>query len=165
MDAGAGFTAAVTSTLDATIAVTHGNQTIVNGWVSFDFIGADGDGDSIDDAEELYRNQIDWILSPGPTLEITGPCPGPVTIAGSGFTPGERIAVYRGSGTGFPAVPGGACAGAASGFGSFIKFHGILTADALGEVSISPTVPSGACGQGMQMQQLDTCVLTNVAPF
>ena len=53
-------------------------------------------------------------LAGGPTLDVSGSCPGVLSITASGFTPGGNVAVLTGVGTGSDMIPGGQCAGVVS---------------------------------------------------
>ena len=148
------------------IAVTNSDTTIVNGFTFDNYRAADNDGDGDLDMVEVLEAEMAFLTGGGSDrLTISGTCPGGVVIEGTGFAPGESVAVYRGIGSGAAPVPGGPCAGTTTGFGSLLKFHGTASADATGTVTISPTVPAPACGQAMQMQSMATCGFTNVAPF
>jgi hypothetical protein len=95
----------------------------------------------------------------GPTMSVSGTCPGTMTLSGSGMTASGAVAIVYGPSGSFT-VPGGSCAGlvldiAAPSLGA------VVTADAAGDVSISPSIPGAACGSTVQMIDLTACAATN----
>jgi hypothetical protein len=49
------------TTTNAAIVATNSGQTIVNGFLSYDWQNTDDDGDGVKDMHELYSNEIIWI--------------------------------------------------------------------------------------------------------
>ena len=97
----------------------------------------------------------------GPTLAVEGRCPGPVSITGTGYTPGGSVAVLHGTGPGSTRIPAGPCAGTVSGLAG-LRYLMSVPVDRSGEVSLMPTAPDGACGRSLQLLDLSTCLLSGV---
>ena len=95
----------------------------------------------------------------GPTLSVTGACPGPVTIDVSGATPLASVALVYGAGGAFT-IPGGACAGLVLDIAS-PSVGAILSTGPGGDASASVTLPGAACGLTLQAVDLSGCVATN----
>lgn len=96
------------------------------------------------------------------SLSVSGACPGTITIDVSNATPGGSVAIVRGASTGSFTVPGGPCVGTVLGLNSPILLV-TLTADGVGDASISGSAPAAACGAFLQAVDLSTCGTTNVA--
>jgi hypothetical protein len=100
----------------------------------------------------------------GPTVRVGGVCPGVIDIASVDLTPGGNYALLTASGPGNGIVPGGPCAGLASGLNAnSLTFRGVYSANAQGDGSITPNVPAGACGAAVQVLDVATCQFSNVA--
>ncbi|MFT4627681.1 MAG: hypothetical protein ACI8PZ_006368 [Myxococcota bacterium] len=101
------------------------------------------------------------------SLAISGSCPGPMTFDVTGLTPGAEIVLVAGSGPGAARIPAGPCADLSSGLaGPLRKVAGPLRdADRDGRVTLSPTVPGGACGSSLVALELGTCGLTPPVPL
>lgn len=97
---------------------------------------------------------------PGATLTVGGSCPGPASIEGSGLTPGGMVFLLGSAAPGTTAIGGGPCAGTVTALATPSR-RVTLTADGAGGVSISPSLPPGACGKSVQLLDLTSCVLTN----
>lgn len=153
---------AATGPAGNTVVVTLGDSVIVNGFLPYDFQTTDRDRDGVVDVEELYAAQINYLLGAGgPSLTISGSCPGPMRIEVSGMTPRGDYAILSSARTGATAMPAGPCAGGVTGLGS-LTLRALLTADASGNGVISPSIPAGACGNVVQVVDLSTCALTPV---
>lgn len=96
----------------------------------------------------------------GPTLDISGSCPGVLSIMGSGFTPRGNVAVLKGSGLGSDAMPAGPCAGGRTNL-SGLGFVTIVAADAGGNISVSPSIGGPLCGSYVQFVDTASCALSN----
>jgi hypothetical protein len=94
-----------------------------------------------------------------PKMQFNGTCPGPMTLEGKGFEPGGSIAVLKGTGPGNDIMPAGPCAGDATGL-SGLSYVTSLTADSLGEILLTPSIPANLCGSSIQLVDLATCELT-----
>lgn len=98
----------------------------------------------------------------GPTLSLSGSCPGASTASVTGATPGGRVAIALSAGTGSFVIPGGPCGGTVLGLAATPSLIAILTANGGGSVSISGNLPAGLCGRYLQAVDLATCTPTNV---
>jgi hypothetical protein len=149
------------------IAVTNGDSTIVNGFMCDDYLVSDGDGDGIMDMVELYGNEMAFLLESGPTLAISGAgCPGPMLFTVTGASGGGPVAILSANGTGSAAVPGGPCVGTPTGLaGAGLALRAIVTADPLGNASLSPSIPGGACGAVVQVLDVASCTVSNTSGF
>jgi hypothetical protein len=94
-------------------------------------------------------------------LDIAGTCPGPVDVFASNLTPGGQVALLTGRGPGADVIPAGPCAGRNSDLGG-ITFRGLFSADANGELLLTPTLSGAVCGASVQMLDVATCSLTNL---
>ncbi len=106
-----------------------------------------------------------YVMSLGPVapqLELTGTCPGILTVEVAFASPlGSVAMVYGPSGT--FVVPNGPCAGLVLDIDS-PTLAGYYTADAFGELNMSsPPIPSGFCGQVLQAVDVAKCLASNPA--
>ncbi|MFG0329497.1 MAG: DVUA0089 family protein [Phycisphaerales bacterium] len=103
-------------------------------------------------------------VSGGPTLAVSGSCPGVMDLTVTGATPGGRVAFLYAFGTGSQSIPpGNPCEGTTLGLNSSVQLGATANADANGEATVSPNVPAGACGRVfIQAIDLDSCNTTNV---
>lgn len=99
-------------------------------------------------------------LAGGPSLSISGPCPGTIDVEASGLTPGGDVAVLSGRGAGSDVVPGGPCAGALSDL-SGLGLITVVSADGRGDIAVSPSVGGPTCGKHIQFLDLASCALSN----
>ena len=95
----------------------------------------------------------------GLTLASSGSCPGAMTLSVSGAGAGNGVALVYGAAGSFT-IPGGSCAGLALDVTS-PTLGAVLTADAAGDASATPTIPGGACGMTVQAVDLGTCTVSN----
>lgn len=123
-----------------------------------EFLSALTGGDSAFIGEHTY------CASTGPSLTLTGNCPGAVVLDGSGMTPGGAVVILKSLNLGNWIVPGGApaCAGLMLDVVS-PAIQLIVAADASGDISIPANVPAAACGV-VHVQAVDkvSCGPTNV---
>lgn len=100
----------------------------------------------------------------GPTLTISGTCPGPVTLTASNVTGGGNVAFLYAFGTGNFVIPGGfTCAGTQLGLNNSVQLGGTSTADGSGVATFSANAPAQACGRVfLQAIDITTCTTTNV---
>lgn len=98
----------------------------------------------------------------GPSLAVVGGCPGPVTVQGSGMTPGGAVGLGYGTQSAPTVLAGGPCAGTTVQVASALRVL-VLQADAAGAFALGFTLPPAACG-ALYGQALDvaTCAPTNV---
>jgi len=102
----------------------------------------------------------------GPSLSMTGTCPGPVTITVSGATPFGPVIFATGNGPGSFTIPGGAsCAGLIVDLANPTA-RLTVSADLNGDVSLPVTLPPGVCGS-LFVQAIDfsACLVSNVMPL
>ncbi len=103
------------------------------------------------------------------TLTLTPTCPtgGPATIAWSGATPNGRIILIFAGETGAFRVPdGGPCGGTILGLGANliqVVFYG--PTGPTGSRTINTYTGPGACRRYLQLLDLTSCELSNVARF
>jgi len=103
-------------------------------------------------------------LVPFPFLELSGECPGQITVQVSNCTPNGSVAIVRGSGEGTTTIPDGMPCG-----GVVLDVKGasvviVVTADDNGVVVVVGVVPLGACANiKVQAIDLETCNKSNGA--
>lgn len=95
----------------------------------------------------------------GPSLAKTGACPGVMTLAVAGGTPGGRAAVVHGQAGSFT-KPSGTCAGVTLGI-SQPTLAVVLQLDAAGAASLTFNAPGGVCGRTVQAVDVTSCTPTN----
>ena len=99
----------------------------------------------------------------GYTLEITGVCPGQITLEWSGAEPYRQQAFLVSREEGNWKIPDGPCAGTVLGldpqFLYFARLYG--TGDGSGAVNVNMGV--GRCGIYIQLVEVGTCRTSNVA--
>lgn len=114
--------------------------------------------------DSAFIGEHTFCASTGPSLALTGGCPGAAVLDGSGMTPGGAVVIAKSLSLGSWSVPAGApaCAGLMIDIVS-PTIQLILFADANGDVSIPGNIPAAACGN-IHLQGLDkaTCTATNV---
>jgi hypothetical protein len=113
-------------------------------------------------AQEWWVDNVvvdDQAPSGGPSMTVSGTCPGTMTLSGSGMTASGAVAIVYGPAGSFT-VPGGSCAGLVLDIAA-PTLGAVVTADAAGDVSISPSIPGAACGSTVQMIDLTACAATN----
>ncbi len=101
----------------------------------------------------------------GPTLRISGDCPGQVTVAWANATPSRPMGIALANSTGNFVIPGGACAGTQtglSGSGIQLVYQGNTGANGSGQVS--GNAGTAACRKYLQMFVVDgsPCAASNV---
>lgn len=95
-------------------------------------------------------------------LSATGVCPGSVDVDLTGAVPHGDAAFLASDSPGFFVVPGGPCAGTVLNLAT----PSLLvrrTPDADGAVSFTASPPAGACGRRLQVLDLASCLVSNVA--
>ncbi|MCL4196587.1 MAG: hypothetical protein KJZ69_03765 [Phycisphaerales bacterium] len=101
----------------------------------------------------------------GPTLRISGDCPGRVTVAWADATPSRPMGIALANSTGSYTLPGGICAGTQLGLSSSglqLVYSGNTGANGSGQVSSN--AGTGACRKYLQMIVVDgsPCTTSNV---
>lgn len=97
-----------------------------------------------------YENTLD--------LTLSGTCPGVMTITVTGAAPGATIAVVYGNAGSFT-LPSPPCAGVTLDL-DFPNLAGLFTADANGDLVLTPTIPSVVCGWTMQVVDASNCAVS-----
>jgi len=136
----------------------HAYAGLVGVQVAFRYAGDDGHEWAVDNV--IVDNGGNPV---GPTLALTGSCPGTMTLLGSGMTPGGVVALAYATQLGTATVGSArACAGTTIGLLNprSVQF---VVADVNGAFSRALSLPQAACGvvsgQGLD---LTSCVPTNV---
>jgi hypothetical protein len=103
------------------------------------------------------------------SLGLAGTCPSSVEISTSGFTSGGTVSVLRANGEGSAVIPTGPCAGTVLGLStSGLRLWAQFTFDAPpgGQVvRVGPITPASVCDKVIQMVDMTTCEVSNVATF
>lgn len=95
----------------------------------------------------------------GPVLAKSGTCPGPVTLSGSGLTPGSQMALLYGNAGSFT-KPSGACAGLTLAI-SQPTLAAMLPVNGSGNATLAFNSPPAACGRTVQGVDIASCTATN----
>ena len=116
--------------------------------------------------DETNVDNITWGGGTGVQLELTGPCPGIMTVDITGLSPNAGFALIGGSYGGTDLIPGGMCGGVPT----ILTTPTLLVvgaADPFGEASLSANIPAGFCAQGLGIQAVDgpTCRISNGRPL
>ncbi|MFQ5739196.1 MAG: hypothetical protein ACE5JX_09280 [Acidobacteriota bacterium] len=111
-----------------------------------------------------YNLLGNWLLrahgeAEGFGLAVSGSCPGPVTISVTGATPSGLVVIAYGPAGSFT-VPVGPCAGLVLDI-TDPTLAGFFTADARGNLTLSPTPPGEACGLTLQAVDVSTCAVSD----
>jgi len=97
---------------------------------------------------------LPFILSMGGAvgleLTLSGSCPGPVTISGSGATPNAGVGVISSGMPGSDILAAGPCAGSETQLDNPVFFN-VIPSDAMGNVSFTGNAPAGICGRFVQL--------------
>ena len=102
-------------------------------------------------------------LAVPPTADVAGSCPGALTITIDGLTPGGNFVVIASDDVGGHVLPGGPCAGVATGLAPGVVFAGPFSDfDGDGAMVFSPTVGGGACDKLFTVVDLDSCTTSPV---
>lgn len=134
-------------------------------------------------ASDMSRsNDVDYRVTPAPAvffnssggrfatgdglvfgLEVTGRCPGTVSLVWSGATPGRQVALIFASSLGNVIIPQGSpCAGTRLGLGpQNIQLVQTLGSGPNGINAVNGNTSSGACRGHLQLLDLDTCRTSN----
>lgn len=97
----------------------------------------------------------------GPTLAVSGSCPGLISVQISNASAGLSVALLYGRAGGFTQNnPGRPCVGLTLGIRN-PTLLGILTANGSGQAGLQSNVPTAACGLTVQVVDLATCLASN----
>lgn len=143
---------AVSVNLGSLASITNGNFYLMFGQED-NFPYANLDGVGIDDVCVTGSGPS------GPSLALTGTCPGPITVTATNCTPSGHVAFFYGV-AGTYTKPGGLCAGTTLGI-SNPTLASIRTADGSGTASVSVNAPPGICGKTSQIVDVQTCTPSN----
>lgn len=148
--------------------------------------GCDGEGGNGDPASNLWsfsrtfdsQAEIDYVCdvheaigmvgslsvveAGGLTLTVEGACPGDAMITVAGGTPNGRLVMMFSDAAGNEQLPGGPCAGMETGL-EMINILTFFDLDGSGGATLTPTLPSGACGLLLQALDVTTCDLSNTS--
>ena len=98
------------------------------------------------------------------SLSMPGDCPGVVDISVTGVTPGGDVRfLFGGAGEGDDVVGAGGCTGTVTGLAGLRPGPKVTDSDGDGALSFAPSLPGGACGNPVQVLDLTTCTVSNVA--
>ncbi len=98
------------------------------------------------------------------TLDMSGPCPGRITVEVTGLTPGGDAAFITGvAGEGSDTLGMGPCSGTETGLAGLRFLTRIPDSDRDGMLRLRPTVSGPTCSAPFQVLDLATCELSNVA--
>lgn len=100
----------------------------------------------------------------GPTIRLSGDCPGRITIAWSNVTPNRTMGILFASNTGNFTLPGGACGGTTLGLSSSGLRLVNTVSSGSGSGQVSGSAGTGACRGYLQLVIADgsPCSTTNV---
>jgi hypothetical protein len=94
-------------------------------------------------------------------LDLSGTCPGPITMSISDAGPGVSVALLSANGTGVAAVPAGPCVGALLDLApAGLTLRSTLRTDAAGGAVLTPSIPAPACSAWVQVLDLNSCELS-----
>ncbi len=97
----------------------------------------------------------------GPTLSVSGSCPGRITITGTGLTPGGSVQIWSARNPGSTTINTGSCAGTTLDIARARAFN-TRTADSNGNLSVRLNANDAICGRLFQLLDLTTCSTSNV---
>ncbi len=119
--------------------------------------------DSIHWTEDFPYHQFDNVVISigGYGLNVTGRCPGMITVSWSGAMPDVAQGLVFGRDEGATTIPGGPCAGTRLGLqGGVMLVRTLGSGDGSGEASSN--AGTSACGGFLQLVQVGSCRASNV---
>jgi hypothetical protein len=119
--------------------------------LALNFAGLEGTGEIV---IRLFNDGVEV-----PELSVAGTCPGPTDLTFTGFTPGGRVALLKGTAVGSSAIPAGPCAGLSTDLQD-LALHAVFVADGAGQIALSPNLPLAACGRVVQALDVEQCELS-----
>lgn len=102
-------------------------------------------------------------LDGGPSLAVTGTCPGSLQLDVTGATAGGTVGFIYAFNTGSVTIPSGVCAGTQLGLDASAQLVGTATADGTGLATLIGNAPAPACRGIVQAIDVSTCTTSNVA--
>lgn len=129
---------------------------------------SDDDGDGVLWGDDQCPDSApDAVVGPdgcaaGPALDMTGSCPGAMTVELSGLTPGGQVALF--SATTLEPTPtwAGPCLGTVLDVEASSPPRVVVDADGDGTITLAPTLGAAACGRYVQAIDVTTCTTTGV---
>ncbi|MCL4198027.1 MAG: hypothetical protein KJZ69_11110 [Phycisphaerales bacterium] len=106
------------------------------------------------------------ITPPGPTLRLSGDCPGTITVAWSNAPANRQMGIVFASSQGNFTIPGGPCAGTQLGLGTQnLRLVNVVNTGSSGSGSVNGLAGSSACGGYLQLviAEGNPCATSNVA--
>ncbi|MFG0329886.1 MAG: hypothetical protein ACF8PN_08315 [Phycisphaerales bacterium] len=102
-------------------------------------------------------------IAGGFSIEVSGTCPGALTVTATGATAGGTVALVYARNTGSFTIPGGfTCGGTQLGVDATVQLVQTRTADGSGTAVFSGNAPAAACGGVIQAIDAATCDTSNV---
>lgn len=124
-------------------------------------VGSPNDDDNGNGSGSAYIFQRE---PAGPTLIVTGSCPGPMQLLVQGATPRGTVALIASFRMGHFTIPPGPCQGVALDirppFAPGTPL--LLRADAQGEIPFARTISAPLCGISIQVVDAPTCTASNI---
>lgn len=106
------------------------------------------------------------IITAATWLEVTGTCPGPVTIRWAGMTPGGTVTFLSSPNLGTTVIPVGVCTGYSVGLSAPISVRAALPAGPQGRGVLTPNVMSAPlCSHYLQTVDMGSCLASEPAPL
>lgn len=93
-------------------------------------------------------------------LDVTGTCPGTVTVAWSNADPNVQQGIVFGTRLGNTTIPGGVCQGTVLGIAGSVRLVQTVNSGS-GSGSVNGQANSGACGGYLQLVQASNCATSN----
>lgn len=130
--------------------------------VKIRFNATDNPNDSVTeaaiDAVEIFA--IDCGGGSNYTLDVTGTCPGTVTVAWSNAQPNTQQGIVFGNNLGSTTIPNGPCQGTVLGISGSVRLVNTI-GSGNGSGSVNGQAGSGACGGYLQLVQGGSCETSN----
>lgn len=118
------------------------------------------------DGAALMANALEYVAGGGGfRLNLSGDCPGTVTVEWSNATPDRPMGIVFASNEGSVVIPGGPCSGTQLGLGNQnLRLYAQINTGS-GSGSVNGTAGSSACGGFVQLVVVDgsPCATSNVA--
>ncbi len=110
----------------------------------------------------LAVDDLSWEgMGGGYQLDVTGQCPGTLTVSWSGATPSRQQGLVFGNQTGSTTIPRGPCQGTTLGLQGSVQLVRMLSTGS-GSGSVNGTTSAG-CGGQLQLIEAGSCNTSNVA--
>ncbi len=109
----------------------------------------------------LVIDDLSWDVSGRYNLNVSGLCPGTVTVRWSGATPGRQQALVFGASEGSTTIPTGPCQGTMLGVQGQVRLIETFGTGS-GAGTISGRAGTSACGHYLQLVESGSCNTSNV---